>query len=239
MKATVRSAVQPPALDAAASLYKRCAPATGRTPWREARWCALDLEMTGLDPSQDEIISFGAIPIEAGRVALHGASSGLMRPSREIGVASISVHGIRDVDLSSAPRATVGLGPLLQAIAGRILVFYAAEIDRPFLKRALRATGIRLRNQFVDTAVLGRLWLYERDHRMPRRLTLGALASALGLPAERPHDALGDALTTAQVFIALATHLDALRPETVGSLVRAEHRVDAVRTFQDPFPHDL
>jgi DNA polymerase-3 subunit epsilon len=39
-----------------------------------------------------------------------------------------------------------------------------------------------------------------------------------------PHDALGDALTTAQVFIALATHLDARRPATVRSLTAAATR---------------
>ena len=43
---------------------------------------------------------------------------------------------------------------------------------------------------------------------MPAQLGLTELASRLGLPAHRPHHALGDALTTAQVFLALATHLE-------------------------------
>jgi DNA polymerase III epsilon subunit-like protein len=36
----------------------------------------------------------------------------------------------------------------------------------------------------------------------------------------RPHHAEGDALTTAQAFIVLATHLDGFSPQTLGSLVR-------------------
>jgi DNA polymerase III subunit epsilon len=210
----------------------------GRTPWRQARWCALDFEMTGLDPTDDEIISFGAVPIEGGRLQLRSTVAGLARPSRQIGEASIPVHGIRDIDLRAAPPLAAGIGPLLEAMAGRVLIFHSAAIDRPFLRQALRQKGMRLRNPFVDTEVLGRLWLYERDGYLHRRLSLGELASALELPADRPHDSLGDALTTAQVFIALATHLDAMRPETVSSLVRASHRVDAVRTFQDPVRHD-
>ncbi|MBV8734219.1 MAG: hypothetical protein JO120_05505, partial [Solirubrobacterales bacterium] len=103
---------------------------------------------------------------------------------------------------------------------------------------ALRETGLRLRNRFVDTEWLGRLWLHERDGRLRGRLSLGDLASALGLPADRPHDSLGDALTTAQAFLALATHLDALASETVSSLVRASDRVDAIRMFQDPLRYD-
>ena len=36
-----------------------------------------------------------------------------------------------------------------------------------------------------------------------------------------PHHALADALSTAQVFIALASRLDTIEPQTVGSLVAA------------------
>ena len=71
----------------------------------------------------------------------------------------------------------------------------------------------------IDTSVLGLVWLHERDGGGPRRVSLGELTRALGLPSHHPHDAIGDALTTAQVFLALATHLDALRSETVRRLV--------------------
>jgi hypothetical protein len=38
-------------------------------------------------------------------------------------------------------------------------------------------------------------------------------------------------LTTAQVFIALAAHLDNVRVETVGSLAHARWRLEALRAF--------
>jgi DNA polymerase III epsilon subunit-like protein len=44
------------------------------------------------------------------------------------------------------------------------------------------------------------------------------MVRSLGLPVHRPHHADGDALTTAQAFIALATHLEVFKPQTVGSL---------------------
>jgi len=55
-------------------------------------------------------------------------------------------------------------------------------------------------------------------------MALGELASSQSLPIHRPHHALGDAITTAQVFIALVTHLDELSSETVQSLARAAQR---------------
>jgi DNA polymerase-3 subunit epsilon len=203
----------------------------GRTPWRETRWCAVDLELTGLDPREHEIISFGAIPIEDGRIQLQAAVEGLARPAGAISEASIRVHGIRAADLARAPRLADAIGPLLNAITGRPLVVHAAAVERAFLGRALRARGLRLRGPLIDTEVLGCLWLHERDGRAPGTLTLGDLAAALGLPADRPHDALGDALTTAQVFLALATHLDALHAETVGSLAKAGGRFETLRAF--------
>jgi DNA polymerase-3 subunit epsilon len=191
----------------------------------------VDLELTGLDPRKDEIISFGAIPIDDGRVKLDGAVEGLARPDGELSEASIRVHGIRRADLARAPRLADAIGPLLEAITGRILVVHSAAVERAFLGKAMREQGLRLRGPLIDTEVLGQLWLAERDDRPPRRIALGELAAALGLPAERPHQALGDTLTTAQVFIALAAHLDALGGETVGSLARAGQRLGALRAF--------
>ena len=116
-------------------------------------------------------------------------------------------------------------------MAGRALVAHVARIERAFLGRALRAQGVRLRGPIADTSVIGRLWLCERDGRAPRDPQLGDLAHALGLPAHAKHDALGDALTTAQVFITAATHLAALGVETVRSLTRAGRRLDAALAF--------
>jgi DNA polymerase-3 subunit epsilon len=191
----------------------------------------LDFELTGLDPRTDEIISFGAIPIDDGSVRLREACSGLVRPSREISEESILVHGIRASEVAHAPALEQAVLPLLETLAGRIVVAHSAAVERAFLGRTLRRLGLRLRGPIVDTETLGRLWLYERDGRTLQRLPLTLLASALGLPAERPHDALGDALTTAQVFIALAANLDALRRETVGSLAGADRRLASLQTF--------
>ncbi len=83
----------------------------------------------------------------------------------------------------------------------------------------------------VDTSVLGLVWLHERDGGGAAARVAGRARQALGLPAHRPHDALGDALTTAQVFIALATHLDARRPETVGRLVAGERRLESLFAY--------
>jgi DNA polymerase III subunit epsilon len=204
---------------------------SGRTPWRSAGYCAVDLELGGLDPRQGEIVSFAAIPIEGGRVRPGEAVSGHVRPKRPMDEASIRVHGLRAVDLIDAPDLEVALDPLLALLAGRIPVVHFAEIERRFLRSAFRRLRVRMRAPMVDTSVLGALWLTERDSTPRGRLSLPELAAALNLPSHRPHDAAGDALTTGQVFLALATHLDAIRVETVKSLVSADRRLSATRMY--------
>ncbi len=204
---------------------------SGRTPWRSARYCAVDLELTGLDPKKDEIISFGAIPISEGRARPGESVEGRVRLERPMDEASIKVHGLRAADLEYAPRLEAAIDPLLAALAGAIPVVHFAEVERRFLGRALRRQGLRLHPQMVDTSVLGAIWLHERDGVRPQRMMLPPLAAALNLPAHRPHDALGDALTTAEIFIVLAAHLDAMRPETVKSLVSAGRRLEAMGMY--------
>jgi DNA polymerase III subunit epsilon len=197
----------------------------GRTPWREAHYCVVDLELSGLDPRTDEILSFAAVPIDDGRVMAGQALYGLCRPTRPVPERSVLVHGLRTVDLEEAPTLDEAIQPLLSAMAGRVTVVHVAWVERSFLGRAFAPLGIRLREPVLDTYELGRLLALARREPSPPT-SLGALAVSLGLPIHRPHHALGDALTTAQVFVALATHLNAFSTETVRSLARAKTRLD-------------
>lgn len=190
------------------------------TGWRDARWCAVDLELTGLDPRRDEIIAIGAAPIDAGRVVLGGAYYSLARPGRAPGRGSVLVHKLREADLVGAPALDRALDGLLAVLAGRVPVFHTAWVEEAFLGRALRRRGIRL-PAAADTEVLGRRWLAGRGDELPEHLSLAGLAAALRFTAETPHHALGDALTTAEAFIALAGLLGAVQPQTAGSLVAA------------------
>lgn len=199
-------------------------PAT-RAPWREAGYCVLDLELSSLDRRQGEILSFGALPVDGGRVRLDGATLGLARPTRPLAHEAIRVHGLRAADLERAPALLEALDPLLAAMAGRVLVAHHATVEQAFLGAALREMGLRLRGPVIDTAVLARVWVAERDGRLPPRLGLGGLARLCGLPVHSPHTAIGDALTTAQLFVVAATQLDARSPQTVGRLARAHVRL--------------
>ncbi len=210
---------------AAAAAYRNAPRVARATPWRDAAYCVVDLELTGLDPRRDEIVAWATVPIDGGRVVLSGAAEGRVRPSRESPPDTVRVHGLRRADLADAPDLEAAVDALLTVLTGRVLVAHCAFVEKAFLRAALRRRGVRLRDPVLDTDVLGRLRLAAGRPPVAGQLSLQRLADLLGLPSHRPHEASGDALTTAQVFTALATKLDQTGPETVGTLAAAPYRL--------------
>jgi DNA polymerase III subunit epsilon len=203
----------------------------GRGPsWREARFVAVDVETTGLDPARDEVISFAAVPIEDGRVVAQRAVRGFVRPSSPPPGSSIEIHGLRAADLAGAPPPEDALAPLAAALRGRIPVAHAAWVERSFL----RPHGVGMPRRLLDTAVLWRALCIERGEGDPGWRALPDVAAELGLPAHRSHDAEGDALTTAQAFLAIATHLELHGRGSVRALAGARWQLRAWRLWHGP-----
>jgi DNA polymerase III subunit epsilon len=198
------------------------------TPWRQAGWCAVDLELTGLDPRADHIIAIGAVPIEEGRVVLGAARYTLVATKRRSDPEAVLTHKLRAKDLEDAMPVDDAIDLLLEVLTGRAPVFHTAAVERAFLGPLLRRRRLRMPTA-ADTEALGRLWLRERDGAAPAGISLARLARMLNQHAEPPHHALGDALTTAQAFISLASHLDSRSPQTVGSLIAAPDLLSGLR----------
>jgi DNA polymerase III subunit epsilon len=186
-----------------------------RTPWRAARFVVVDLETTGLDPDEDEIIAFASLDVDEGRVRMASQRLVFVRPERSAPPESVRIHGLRDADLAGAPPLQAVLGDLLDALAGRTLVAHAAWVEQGFLRSAFARAGVAFRGSVVDTMAVGAAVLREPGAQM----SLTTLAERLSLPVHRPHHADGDVFTTVQVFFALVAHMEAVGRGTLGDLV--------------------
>lgn len=173
-------------------------------PWDRARLVVVDFETTGLG-DRDAIISFGAVHLDGDRLVGRSSVYGLVRPDVPVSPEAIGVHAIRASDLAAASALPAALDPLLASMVGRVLVAHAAWIETAFLDRALALRGTSVALPTVDTAELA-----ARHFELPRDAVrapgLEAVAERLGLPVFTPHHALGDAWTTAVVYLALARH---------------------------------
>jgi DNA polymerase-3 subunit epsilon len=177
----------------------------------------LDFETTGLDLGRDHVVSFGFVPVESGRVALRGAMYRVVRPPIPIPAEAIRVHGITPDELADATTFDEVAGELAEALAGRTLVAYAAWIELAVLDRLLPERPRRERLRAIDV-----LELAARDRPDPlESVQLAELAAAYGVPVARTHHAFGDAFTTAQLFLVLATQLEGRGRGRLSDLLRA------------------
>lgn len=172
-------------------------------PLSEAPLMAMDLEMTGLDPVRDQILSIGLVPIEHGAIPLADAEQKLVQIRGSVGQ-SATIHGILDNDLVQAVSTETALEWFLSRTRGRILVAHHAPLDCRFLQQDM----LTFYHQpvilpTIDTLLVERLRLL-REHSVIKEgsLRLGACRERYGLPIYSAHCALTDALACAELLLA-------------------------------------
>lgn len=197
------------------------------TTWRSERLAVVDIETTGLDPGRHEVLSIGVVDIERGRVQVGSAWYREVRAQVAPSADTVVIHGIRPLDAAHAADPAVVAVDVAERLRGRRLVAHVARIETGFLGRWLDGGRWRPEQPPIDTDVLARLHLLRSQGlRLDQHIGLGAAAGLFGLPEHGRHHALGDALTTAQLLLALASRWPGDQP-TAGELARASRRLPA------------
>lgn len=175
-----------------------------KSPVNEVEFLAVDLETTGLDPKQDEILSIGCVPIRHLRITLGGSSSMLLKPEGAIPASSAVVHRIFDDQAAQGMPLTQAIPLLLRQLSGKVLVAHHAPIETEFLRQACRRLyACDVVFPTVDTLVLERRWIDRRQVTLASGgLRLAAIRDRYGLPRYPVHNALSDALATAELLLA-------------------------------------
>ena len=174
-------------------------------PAPREHFLAVDLETSALEPGAGEILALGWVALERERIPLATARRLLVTGTAPVG-ASATIHGIRDADRA---RGGVPLRGALLALARaqrhRTVLFFHAALDLAFLDAAWQAQAGPLgRAPGRDGGVVavrrpaGGGTLMEGS-----ASSLPALRARWSLPPHRAHDALDDALATAELFLAL------------------------------------
>ncbi len=192
-----------------------------RRSWRNVEFASLDFEATGLDFSRDTIVSFGVVPVRGGRVVLADVVYQLVDPEIAPSVLSQKIHELRPQDLVGAPRLEQAKHVLRDAIRGRYLLVWYADVEVNFLSAIFGGGAESWRRRTIDVRNLAiEADGAPRSARADFGYGLTSAAGRLGVPVASPHDALDDALVTAQAFLILASRLPAGADPTVGDLAR-------------------
>jgi len=194
-------------------------------PWHHASLVALDFETTGLDLERDHVIAYGAVPIERGRILVGAARTQLVHPPRPPSARSQTIHLLREVDLADAPETREAARGLRATLANRFLVTWYADVEIAFLRRLFGGSDRAWRRRVIDVRdmaiVIDRA---PAGARRARGYALTQTADRFGVPVSDPHDALDDALVTAQLFLVLAARMPGgpeLTPHQLTALYRS------------------
>jgi len=184
------------------------------TVWCDMDFLAIDLETTGLDARTDEILSFGFVPIRKGLVHLAEARHMLVRPTRPIPEQTAIIHGLLDGYLENAPPLEQVLPKVLKAMTGLVPVAHHAPVEREFLSNACKQLyGQSLIVPYVDTLRLEKRFMERRQDAVGTgALRLNAARERYNLPRYKAHNAMMDAIATAELFLAQVAHMDTKKP---------------------------
>ena len=184
-----------------------------------------DTETTGLDPGGgDEIIAIGAVRIVNGRVLRREIFDDLVNPRRAISEAAGAIHGITAEMLRGRPVLDEVLPRFHRFVEDTVLVGHNVAFDMRFLEIKQASTGIIFPNPVLDTLALASV-----VHPEQQEQSLEAIAGRLGITVSGRHTALGDALTTAEVFLAMIPLLAERGIRTLSAAIDASERTSVAR----------
>ncbi|MEI6897573.1 MAG: exonuclease domain-containing protein [Psychromonas sp.] len=191
----------------------------------DAPLLALDLEMTGLNPKQDQIISIGIIPIINGQIKLSKGQHKLIKIAGSVGQ-SATIHGLVDADLKQAVSLEQALPWLLQALEGHVLIAHHAQLDISFIQQALaqqtnNMSAKRLHLYSIDTLRIEHRRLLRKQPMIKEgELRLNNCRSRYNLPSYDAHNALVDALSCAELLLAQVSQMGGAKKIKVSDLIR-------------------
>ena len=160
----------------------------------QVTFTAFDFETTGLYPARDRIVEFGAVKFLDGRVIEEFER--LANPGMPIGSDAAAVSGISDADVADATPVDEVIPEFVSFLGDTLLMAHNAPFDLGFLRAAVQGLGQgEVGNTIIDTQLLAM-------RAFPRRKSYGLqnLATELGLPPNRAHRALDDAIMCMRLF---------------------------------------
>jgi len=174
------------------------------TPINKLPILALDFETTGLDAKADKLLSVGFVAMEQEQIKLNTCYHQIIKTKEQLEESNVIIHHITDEQKDRGEKLRIVIEALLKALAGKIMLVHFARIERQFLTQAcLELYGMAPEFPIIDTLVIAKRQLDKRDVAYdPSELRLSNLRHKYQLPDHHGHNALNDAIATAELLLA-------------------------------------
>lgn len=190
-------------------------------PYTQVPLLALDFETTGLNPKVDHILSAGYLDVDHSEIVLGSSHHTIIDTEGALKEENVIIHQITDDHKASGQDLEQTVSDLLQALAGKVMLVHFAQIERSFLNDAcIKLYGMAPVYPIIDTFILAKRRLdMSSSGYHSSALRLSNLRESAELPRYSAHNALTDALATAELFFAEVAMMDYKKPPPLKNLI--------------------
>jgi DNA polymerase-3 subunit epsilon len=142
--------------------------------------------------------------LEQEQIKLNSSYHQIINTKAQLEESNVIIHQITDAQKEQGQPLETVVEQLLKALAGKVMLVHFARIERQFLQQAcLELYGLAPDFPMIDTLVIAKRQLDKRDVAYdPSELRLSSLRNQYQLPDHHGHDALNDAVATAELLLA-------------------------------------
>jgi DNA polymerase-3 subunit epsilon len=165
---------------------------------------SVDFETTGLNATTDKLLSVGFVSIDKRQIKLGSCYHQIINTTCRLDAENVIIHQITDQLKSQGQPLRTVVEALLSALAGKVMLVHFAQIEKQFLKQAcIELYGVSPPLLILDTLAIAKRKLDQRGIAYdPQELRLSALRHKHNLPNHFAHNALNDAIATAELLLA-------------------------------------
>jgi len=173
------------------------------------RIVVVDVESTGLSLADDHLIAIGAVAIHAGRIVYADSFEVLLRQDAASDKANILIHGIGGTAQRNGLPPQDALLDFLEYLDGAPLFAFHVAFDETMLRKAYKKfLGLDFKHTWADLAYL----LPEFFPQQAKKFhALDDWLQHFSIGNDERHNALADALATAQLGLITLHHAQAKR----------------------------
>ncbi len=170
---------------------------------------AVDFETTGLHSKKHEILSMGFCPIKDNSIQLGDCLHITIKPTIELKNDNVIIHKLTDDILNRGVSAERALQIFLKQTKNKVIIAHHHRIEKTFIQElSKKILGKVIPVVFIDTLMLAeKLMVHNHPPPLPNSFRLFNLRKQYGLPNYNAHNALEDAISTAELFLAQISDL--------------------------------
>lgn len=180
------------------------------TPFDQIPILAVDFETTGLDAVKDKLLSVGCVELTHNQIKLGTRYHQIIQSAGSLKADNVTIHQITDDQKDQGQPLAEVISQLLKRLTGKVMLVHFARIEKQFLQQAcLELYGMAPPLPIIDTLVVAKKRLDKRDVAYdPSELRLAVLRKKYRLPEHYAHNALNDAIATAELLLAQISESD-------------------------------